>query len=197
MFVPEREVLGDDDPRWRRGRDGSKGKPATERRSSPASATAAPTDAGPDGSAAAATSLDPAVSSELSTAPIEAPSDDPDVDEEYDDEGVSGEGSDVHGVTVEELAPTAEELAELDALAPDEADEPVDAFDDEQLEEQAEDPNAAKRFWFEHATGAGKTVAAMASWMPAGSAASSSSPTAATSSSSSSTRSRRAATRIG
>ncbi len=27
--------------------------------------------------------------------------------------------------------------------------------------EQPEDPNAAKRFWFEHATGAGKTVAAL------------------------------------
>ena len=29
------------------------------------------------------------------------------------------------------------------------------------LAEQPEDPNAAKRFWFEHATGAGKTVAAL------------------------------------
>ena len=33
--------------------------------------------------------------------------------------------------------------------------------DDESLAEQPEDPNAAKRFWFEHATGAGKTVAAL------------------------------------
>jgi ribonuclease E len=33
--------------------------------------------------------------------------------------------------------------------------------EDGQLEEQPEDPNAAKRFWFEHATGAGKTVAAL------------------------------------
>ncbi|HZL54317.1 MAG TPA: DEAD/DEAH box helicase family protein, partial [Solirubrobacteraceae bacterium] len=33
--------------------------------------------------------------------------------------------------------------------------------DEEQLAEQPEDPNAAKRFWFEHATGAGKTVAAL------------------------------------
>jgi hypothetical protein len=33
--------------------------------------------------------------------------------------------------------------------------------EDVQLDEQPEDPNAAKRFWFEHATGAGKTVAAM------------------------------------
>src|SRR4051794_16268891 len=33
--------------------------------------------------------------------------------------------------------------------------------DDAQLPEHPEDPNAARRFWFEHATGAGKTVAAM------------------------------------
>ncbi len=38
-------------------------------------------------------------------------------------------------------------------------DGPVD--DDEQLPEAPEDPNAGKRFWFEHATGAGKTVAAL------------------------------------
>jgi hypothetical protein len=37
----------------------------------------------------------------------------------------------------------------------DEVDEDV------QLDEAPDDPNAAKRFWFEHATGAGKTVAAM------------------------------------
>src|SRR5207248_3357927 len=33
--------------------------------------------------------------------------------------------------------------------------------DDVQLSDQPEDPNAARRFWFEHATGAGKTVAAL------------------------------------
>ena len=33
--------------------------------------------------------------------------------------------------------------------------------EDGQLADQPEDPNAAKRFWFEHATGAGKTVAAL------------------------------------
>jgi ribonuclease E len=48
----------------------------------------------------------------------------------------------------------------------DEDEEPQDWQDegdeDEQpLDEQPEDPNAAKRFWFEHATGAGKTVAAL------------------------------------
>jgi superfamily II DNA or RNA helicase len=36
-----------------------------------------------------------------------------------------------------------------------------DEDDQESLAEQPEDPNAAKRFWFEHATGAGKTVAAL------------------------------------
>jgi ribonuclease E len=33
--------------------------------------------------------------------------------------------------------------------------------EDVQMDEQPEDPNAARRFWFEHATGAGKTVAAL------------------------------------
>jgi ribonuclease E len=33
--------------------------------------------------------------------------------------------------------------------------------EDAQLAEQPEDPNADRRFWFEHATGAGKTVAAL------------------------------------
>src|SRR5262249_52750765 len=37
----------------------------------------------------------------------------------------------------------------------------VDEGEEEQLSDQPEDPNAAKRFWFEHATGAGKTVAAL------------------------------------
>src|SRR4051794_33198804 len=40
-------------------------------------------------------------------------------------------------------------------------DPSLDVEDDEQLPEAPEDPNAAKRFWFEHATGAGKSVAAL------------------------------------
>src|SRR5205085_1787825 len=49
----------------------------------------------------------------------------------------------------------------------DEDEEPQDWQDvgeldeDVQLDGQPEDPNAARRFWFEHATGAGKTVAAL------------------------------------
>ena len=53
----------------------------------------------------------------------------------------------------------AEEVAEVDPLddplvAPEEVDTDID-------EAIVDDPNAGKRFWFEHATGAGKTVAAM------------------------------------
>ncbi len=45
----------------------------------------------------------------------------------------------------------------------DEPEEPRDWSErgDGQLDEAPEDPNAGKRFWFEHATGAGKTVAAL------------------------------------
>jgi len=43
----------------------------------------------------------------------------------------------------------------------EELDEPRDWDGDDAVDEAPEDPNAAKRFWFEHATGAGKTVAAL------------------------------------
>jgi len=68
----------------------------------------------------------------------------------------------------EEEDVAAELEAELDraeAEAPlsdwDEEEDAEGPQDSEQLAEQPEDPNAAKRFWFEHATGAGKTVAAL------------------------------------
>jgi ribonuclease E len=60
------------------------------------------------------------------------------------------------------------ELEEDEVDSAEEDEEPQDWSDadaeldsDVQLDEQPEDPNAARRFWFEHATGAGKTVAAM------------------------------------
>jgi superfamily II DNA or RNA helicase len=68
-------------------------------------------------------------------------------------------------VEVAELASAAipgEEDVDLEDGEEDE--EPQDWQDEEELEfvvEQPEDPNAARRFWFEHATGAGKTVAAL------------------------------------
>jgi ribonuclease E len=52
-----------------------------------------------------------------------------------------------------------DEDEEVDEEPQDWEEEEVDA--DLVVEEQAEDPNAARRFWFEHATGAGKTVAAL------------------------------------
>jgi ribonuclease E len=57
-----------------------------------------------------------------------------------------------------------EEPIEDEELAPDE--EPQDweeaaEEDEEVVEEAPEDPGAERRFWFEHATGAGKTVAAV------------------------------------
>jgi ribonuclease E len=66
-----------------------------------------------------------------------------------------------------ELAPAGipgeEELPEELREDEDGDEDPVDWSDpDEEVEgELADDPNAAKRFWFEHATGAGKTVAAL------------------------------------
>jgi len=57
----------------------------------------------------------------------------------------------------EALAPEEEE-----ALAPEE-EEPVDWEEpsEEVVEAAPEDPGASRRFWFEHATGSGKTVAAL------------------------------------
>ncbi len=65
----------------------------------------------------------------------------------------------------EEIAADDDAEAEAEETAAETDEEPrdwVDEDDDEEtLGEQPEDPNAAKRFWFEHATGAGKTVAAL------------------------------------
>jgi ribonuclease E len=64
-----------------------------------------------------------------------------------------------------ELIPLEEEPEEEPEQESDSEEEPRDWVEDEDDEEsfaeQPEDPNAAKRFWFEHATGAGKTVAAL------------------------------------
>jgi ribonuclease E len=68
----------------------------------------------------------------------------------------SGDGASANGDAI---------LEEDEELAPDE--EPQDweeqpaGEDEEVVEEAPEDPGAARRFWFEHATGAGKTVAAV------------------------------------
>jgi ribonuclease E len=74
-------------------------------------------------------------------APVLAVDDEEPVEDDEDDEEVEDE----------------DEPAE--PVAFDEEDEPDDEVDPDV--ELADDPNAHKRFWFEHATGAGKTVAAM------------------------------------
>ena len=64
-----------------------------------------------------------------------------------------------------ELIADEDEPEDEPELQSDSDEEPRDWVEDEEeeetLAEQPEDPNAAKRFWFEHATGAGKTVAAL------------------------------------
>ena len=69
-------------------------------------------------------------------------------EDEDDDEGFAFEDD----ASQSDASSGAEEQTDLDSEVPLDAD---------QLDEAPEDPNAAKRFWFEHATGAGKTVAAM------------------------------------
>ncbi len=82
-----------------------------------------------------------------------------DSEDDADDEDLLAEGE----LNGEELEPAAEELVQETEVEDDEDEEDADwsREEDESLADQPEDPNAAKRFWFEHATGAGKTVAAL------------------------------------
>ena len=92
---------------------------------------------------------------------LEADDDDEDDDDEPDLEAAARDEDDEDDD--EEPEPEPDDDDE------DDDDEPEDAWEDdaepdmdEDVEEgAADDPNAHKRFWFEHATGAGKTVAAM------------------------------------
>jgi ribonuclease E len=78
-----------------------------------------------------------------------APDEDEDEDDEDDDD-------------LDEDDEDDEEELEQESESEEEPRDWVDEEDEEEsLAEQPEDPNAAKRFWFEHATGAGKTVAAL------------------------------------
>jgi ribonuclease E len=55
----------------------------------------------------------------------------------------------------------AYEQEEEEATEEEEAEDFSDEEDEDIVEEAPEDPGASRRFWFEHATGAGKTVAAV------------------------------------
>jgi superfamily II DNA or RNA helicase len=54
-----------------------------------------------------------------------------------------------------------EEEEEQEATEAEEAEDWIEQEDADVVEEAPEDPGASRRFWFEHATGAGKTVAAV------------------------------------
>ncbi len=77
--------------------------------------------------------------------------DEPDTDEVEIDDDAAPEGED------EDEAPDEVE----DEEPQDWTETSTDDDEDEVVEEAADDPGAARRFWFEHATGAGKTVAAV------------------------------------
>ncbi len=131
---------------------------------------------GPDGAAPA--NGNPAAPDAASERDRDAGEDDD--EDEYDAEEDEDEDDEDLG-PVQRAAPDEDEDEDddLDEEEPDEDDEddepeqetesdeePRDWVEegdeeDESLAEQPEDPNAAKRFWFEHATGAGKTVAAL------------------------------------
>ncbi len=102
--------------------------------------------------------------------------------EDDDDEDEPDEEDDEDDEDDDELGPIQRAAPDEDDDDEDEIDEDEDDEDDDEepeaeadeeprdwaeeveedaLVEQDEDPNAAKRFWFEHATGAGKTVAAL------------------------------------
>ncbi len=67
----------------------------------------------------------------------------------------NGAGSDTEEEALEE------EEEEEEATEEEEAEDWVEQVDEEVVEEAPEDPGANRRFWFEHATGSGKTVAAV------------------------------------
>jgi ribonuclease E len=110
----------------------------------------------------------------------EAPEEDGDDESEEEDEVEEDDEDEALG-PVQRAAPDEDEdeddleddVGLIAEEEPEDESEPESSFeeeprdwveeedDGESLAEQPEDPNAAKRFWFEHATGAGKTVAAL------------------------------------
>jgi ribonuclease E len=80
----------------------------------------------------------------------EPAADDKGVDEDEDADADEDEDEE----EPEELAPDEEEPQDWE-------EEPAEEDEEEAVAEAADDPGAARRFWFEHATGAGKTVAAV------------------------------------
>jgi superfamily II DNA or RNA helicase len=98
--------------------------------------------------------------------PEDADEDEPDEAEEPEDEADLDDDEPDEEPEDDEDEDDEEDEPELEE---EEVEEPEDVWDDDadpEIDEDvaegvADDPNAHKRFWFEHATGAGKTVAAM------------------------------------
>ena len=94
------------------------------------------------------------------TAKLEDEPEDDDADDDEEDDDDEDHEPDPDGVlTLDEPEPEPEEL-EADE-EPQDWEELPDDEDEEVVDEAPEDPGADRRFWFEHATGAGKTVAAV------------------------------------
>jgi superfamily II DNA or RNA helicase len=92
------------------------------------------------------------------------PEPEPEEHDEDDDEDDEEEDRTPVDIEIEGLDDLDEDDDHDDEPAEEESyedDTEDDDVDEDVSEEAAEDPNAGKRFWFEHATGAGKTVAAM------------------------------------
>jgi len=85
----------------------------------------------------------------------EEPEPEEDDDDEEDDEPVEVD------IDLEPVPEDDEASAEEESYDDDRAGGREYGVDEDVAEGAADDPNAHKRFWFEHATGAGKTVAAM------------------------------------
>ena len=75
--------------------------------------------------------------------------------------GGNGSDGDVPDDEDDDLEEDEEEDEDWDESELADVDQNGAEDEDEQVIEQPEDPSAGRRFWFEHATGAGKTVAAL------------------------------------
>jgi ribonuclease E len=89
--------------------------------------------------------------------PVDEP-DEPDDDEDDEEEDRTPVDIEIEGLEDDDDDEDDDEPAEEESYDDDVDDDDVD---EDVAEGAEEDPNAGKRFWFEHATGAGKTVAAM------------------------------------
>ncbi|MGZ6675552.1 MAG: hypothetical protein ACXVFM_24700, partial [Solirubrobacteraceae bacterium] len=129
--------------------------------------------AGPAAEPVLAVDDEPEPETPAAAAPDEPEDDDePELDVDEDDDADDEDEPEIEAVADEddEDDDDDEDVDEPESDDEDDEDEePEDVWEDdaepevdEDVEEgAADDPNAHKRFWFEHATGAGKTVAAM------------------------------------